>query len=143
MDRHSDQYTAEDMEEVGRRLIDALHANRDCLKGWYPADCPTEIVVDLINARDEALAAAKLIVGEGRVPDRECFWLVERNVSPPQYVSLNSAGWHPDVWVARRFNTEREAHDYWRLMGETDRQQFKVVEHMFINKVTPLPNSQN
>lgn len=58
MDRHSDQYTAEDMEEVGRRLIDTLHASRDCLKSWYPADCPTEIVVDLINARDDARAVA-------------------------------------------------------------------------------------
>lgn len=67
------------------------------------------------------------------VPDKECFWLLERNTTPPQYVSLNSAGWHHDVWMARRFLTERDAHDYWRLMGETDRPQFKVVEHMFIN----------
>lgn len=54
--RHSDQYTPEDMEEVGRRLIDTLHDNRNSLKGWFQADCPTEIVCDLINARDEALA---------------------------------------------------------------------------------------
>lgn len=54
MDRHSDQYSREDMEEVGRRLMDALYSNRDALKGWHPGDCPTEIVSDLINARDEA-----------------------------------------------------------------------------------------
>ena len=71
---------------------------------------------------------------ETDIPDRETFWLVERNISPPQYVSLNSAGWHHDVWQARRFNSEREAHDYWRTMGEINRPQFKVVEHMFINK---------
>lgn len=70
----------------------------------------------------------------GIVPDRECFWLVERNTVPPQYVSHNSAGWHDDVWQARRFDTEREAHDYWRMMGETDRRQFKAIEHMFINR---------
>ena len=73
-------------------------------------------------------------VDDGHVPDRESFWLVERiNVSPPQYVSLNSAGWHDDVWQARRFKTEREAHDYWRMMGP-DREQFRPVEHLFINK---------
>lgn len=74
---------------------------------------------------------------DGRVPDRECFWLVERNVSPPQYVSSNSAGWHSDPWQAVRFKTERAAHDFWRLMGESDRPQFKVIEHMFLNKPTP------
>ena len=63
------------------------------------------------------------------------FWLVERTtVSPPQYVSLNSAGWHHDVWMARRFGNEREAHDYWRMMGERDRQEFMVIEHLFVNK---------
>lgn len=75
----------------------------------------------------------------GTVPDRECFWLVERNVSPPQYVSTNTAGWHSDPWQARRFKTEREAHDYWRLMGEIDRPQFKVIEHMFLNKALSTP----
>ena len=70
----------------------------------------------------------------GTLPDRECFWLVERLVSPPQYVSMNSAGWHSDPWQARRFNTERDAHDYWRMMGDIYRPQFKVIEHMFLNK---------
>lgn len=79
--------------------------------------------------------AAQKAAPHGRVPDRETFWLVERiNVSPPQYISLSSAGWHSDVWRARRFGTEREAHDYWRAMGEIDRMQFRVIEHMFINK---------
>ncbi|MDE2096527.1 MAG: hypothetical protein KGL39_04715 [Patescibacteria group bacterium] len=72
---------------------------------------------------------------EGSVPARETFWLVERNVTPPQYVSHASSGWGSDVWRARRFQTERQAHDYWRSMGEIDRPQFKVVEHMFINKL--------
>lgn len=56
--RPSDQYDADDMEEVGRRLMDTLHDNRECLRGWSPNDCPTEIVVDLINARDEAETVA-------------------------------------------------------------------------------------
>lgn len=81
-------------------------------------------------------AQAIITKGSGRVPDEECFWLVERNVSPPQYVSTNSAGWHSDPWQAVRFKTARAAHDYWRLMGESDRPQFKVIEHMFLNKRT-------
>lgn len=64
--RSSDQYTAGDMEEVGRRLMDALHDNRDSLKGWHPGDCPTEIVSDLLNARDEALA--ELATARAAVP---------------------------------------------------------------------------
>lgn len=62
IERHSDQYTAEDMEEVGRALMDTLHRCRDGLRGWAPADCPTEIVGDLINARDEAETALALIL---------------------------------------------------------------------------------
>lgn len=70
MDRHSDQYPAADMEEVGRRLMDSLHRARDSLKGWSPCDCPTEIVSDLINVRDEltaerdALAVSLLACGK-------------------------------------------------------------------------------
>lgn len=72
---------------------------------------------------------------EGRVPDREAFWLVERKVQPSQYVGA-IAQWTTDPWVARRFDTEREAHDYWRLMS-IFRDESAVVEHMFLNKQTP------
>lgn len=72
--------------------------------------------------------------GAGVVPNNETHWLLERNTSPPQYISSSSSGWNPDVWMARRFVTEREAHDYWRMMGEPDRKQFKVIEHTFVNK---------
>lgn len=93
------------------------------------------ILMRAIAAIEDELVRRELEAQKaGAVPDRETFWLVERNLTPPQYVSHNSAGWHSDPWQARRFRTEREAHDYWRLMGEIDRQQFKVVEHLFINK---------
>lgn len=69
---------------------------------------------------------------KGRLPDRECFWLVERKVSPPQYVGPG-AGWTDDAWRATRFNTERAAHDHWRTMN-IFRDESRVVEHMFINK---------
>ena len=89
----------------------------------------------LVAVIRELIALRSNTLQSGAVPDREAFWLVERTtVSPPQYVSMSSSGWHSDVWRARRFRNEREAHDYWRMMGETDRQQFKVVEHLFINK---------
>lgn len=68
----------------------------------------------------------------GRVPDRETYWLVERKVSPPQYVGA-IAQWTTDPWMARRFDTEREAYDHWRLMP-IFRDESQVVEHLFINK---------
>lgn len=69
---------------------------------------------------------------DGRVPDRETFWLVERKVSPPQYVGT-AAGWTSDPWRAERFNSERAAHDHWRLMT-LFREESAPVEHLFINK---------
>lgn len=46
-----------DMEAVGNALMDAIEkdfASHPFMKGWHPADCPTEIVGDLLNALDEA-----------------------------------------------------------------------------------------
>lgn len=59
IERYSDQFSAEDMEEVGRRLMDTIQSCGESLRGWAPADCPTEIVVDLINERDEVEAALR------------------------------------------------------------------------------------
>lgn len=69
---------------------------------------------------------------DGHVPDRETFWLVERKVSPPQYVGT-AAGWTTEPWKAERFNTERAAHDHWRTMT-LFRDESAVVEHLFINR---------
>jgi len=47
----------EDMQAVGNSLMDAIEkdfADHPFMKGWHPADCPTEIVGDLLNALDEA-----------------------------------------------------------------------------------------
>lgn len=85
---------------------------------------------------------AALEPAQNNLPEREAFWLIERNISPPQYISHNSAGWHSDVWQAQRFKTEREAHDYWRMMAEMDRHQFRVIEHVFINKIGAEPAQQ-
>lgn len=79
MGRESDQYSREDMEEIGRRLMDALHSNRDALKGWHPGNCPTEIVSDLINARDEARDALRPFAG---VPENGAAETAVPNESP-------------------------------------------------------------
>lgn len=71
-------------------------------------------------------------VDDGRLPDRETFWLVERKVSPPQYVGTAS-GWTSDPWRAERFKSERAAHDHWRLMT-LFREESAPVEHLFINR---------
>lgn len=104
-----------------------------------PADSDWPVGTNLFDAEQATAMVHYMLEGmptvdDGRVPDRETFWLVERSTAPPQYVSLASSGWCHDVWRARRFQTERAAHDYWRLMGEIDRPQFRVVEHLFINR---------
>jgi hypothetical protein len=49
-----------DMANVGRALMTAIadNASSPPLKGWHPADCPSEIVVDLLNMLDDATRAA-------------------------------------------------------------------------------------
>ena len=83
----------------------------------------------------EAVADLKEIEDDGSVPDREAAWLVERRVSPPQYITSHSTlpALSQDPWRAERFTTEREANDC-RLALLTLRDECKVVEHVFINK---------
>lgn len=49
-----------DMANVGRALMTAIadNAGSPPLKGWHPADCPSEIVSDLLNLLDDATRAA-------------------------------------------------------------------------------------
>jgi hypothetical protein len=78
--------------------------------------------------------ASMLSSSEGRVPDREVFWLVER-IGHGQYVQDRSErpSLTPDPWRAARFATEVEAHDFWlRLISLRD--ECKPVEHLFVNK---------
>lgn len=65
-----------DMAAVGRALMETIDANigEPPLKGWAPAQCPSEIVGDLLNMIDEAYeGAAKvaetsvLVFGEGEI----------------------------------------------------------------------------
>ena len=49
-----DEYTDEDMAAVGRATMAAIKAHANI--GWAPADCPSEIVGDLRNERDELAA---------------------------------------------------------------------------------------
>ncbi|NPB14228.1 hypothetical protein G7L43_23275, partial [Shigella sonnei] len=48
------------LRDVGEALLETIERNADALKaaGWTaPMDCPSEIVVDLLNLLDEAKAA--------------------------------------------------------------------------------------
>lgn len=49
-----------DMANVGRALMTAIadNAGSPPLMGWHPADCPSEIVSDLLNMLDDATRAA-------------------------------------------------------------------------------------
>lgn len=45
---------AEDMANVGRSLMEQIESNAESLRGWSPVADPAEVVVHLINQRDEA-----------------------------------------------------------------------------------------
>ncbi len=46
-----EEFTDEDMAAVGRATMAAIETHADI--GWHPSDCPSEIVGDLRNQRDE------------------------------------------------------------------------------------------
>ena len=48
------EYTEEDMAAVGRATMAAIKAHANI--GWAPADCPSGIIGDLRNERDELAA---------------------------------------------------------------------------------------
>jgi hypothetical protein len=51
------------LRDVGEALMETIERNADALKavGWLgPMDCPSEIVVDLLNLLDEANATSAL-----------------------------------------------------------------------------------
>lgn len=120
--------------------------NAGC-KAWYGAgdwkyhhDKPgsREDMRDAYRAMLAAAPAQPAPKDDGRLPDRECFWLIERKVSPPQYIRE----WNDltmDPFRARRWTTERAAHDHWRTMNCPWRDECSVVEHVFINKIQPAP----
>ena len=89
------------------------------------------------ETEEAAIADLKLIEDDGSAPDQEAAWLIERRVSPPQYVASRDdlGALTQDPWRAARFSTEREAFDA-RLRINTDdlRDACRVVEHVFINK---------
>lgn len=54
-----------DMANVGESLMEAIrdYSSHPFMAKWSPADCPTEIVGDLLNALDEARASGSLAGG--------------------------------------------------------------------------------
>ena len=55
------EFTDEDMAAVGRALMRAIATHAD--KGWSPAECPSEIVGDMRNERDAAIAMLDALTG--------------------------------------------------------------------------------
>ena len=85
-------------------------------------------------------------VEAGRVPDRETFWLLEMVDKPRWAVYTSSQGqfihtYTDDAWQAGRFENERAAHEMWRKLAADERERWKPVEHMFINKPDPAPSA--
>jgi hypothetical protein len=101
-----------------------------------------DLMMKSVLASAEKVAELRLPVGS--VPERETFWLLERQDGKAWALYTNHSGgfvhsYTEDVWQAGRFQSERHAHDVWRLLDRSERERWKPVEHMFINKMQPLP----
>lgn len=51
-----EEYSDEDMAAVGRAFMEAIEQARRAdpwVKGWSPAQCPSEIIFDLLNRIDD------------------------------------------------------------------------------------------
>ncbi len=101
-----------DMANVGRSLLERIADNAACppLKGWHPADCPTEVVTDLLNMLDEAktggvvvrfdergeinylvAGSARLLIVDERAP-QDRVYEYESRVEPDEITALLGAG---------------------------------------------------
>lgn len=55
LEKHAEIARMVDMANVGAEIMSAIkdYSGHAAMKGWHPADCPSEIVGDLLNALDE------------------------------------------------------------------------------------------
>jgi len=78
---------------------------------------------------------------DGKQPERETWWLVER-WGHSQYVKRGASGTRHDltdnVWHAERFVSERAACEFIRISESPWAKDLRAIEHMFINK-TDVP----
>lgn len=91
---------------------------------------------------DEAIRANELERCAKTVPEREAFWLLE-SVGGGRWAVYTSANSfvHAQtsyVWQAARFDSERHAHDVWRMLNKEERERWKPTERVFVNKIQPL-----
>lgn len=60
----------ENLAQIAEALMDTT--SRNC-PGWHPMDCPSEIVVDLVNERDELKAEVARLTALLNTPETEEF----------------------------------------------------------------------
>jgi hypothetical protein len=65
------------------------------------------------------------------VQRRDIAYLIERRVSPPQYIT-GGADWSSDPWHAQRYETARHAQDAHAALPAYMRNDARVVEHLFV-----------
>lgn len=116
-----------------------MHLTQEMVAMLLPALTAFAETGDLIRTPTNESPAPQ---AEGRLPERETFWLIER-AGHGQWI--RDHGYGPnfdltnDVWHAHRYGTERDAHDRWRYLTAEDRRQYKLTEHIFIHGTAPQP----
>lgn len=111
------EFTDEDAADVGRALIKAIEVHVG--GGWWPMDCPSEIVGDLCNERDElraeveklkAIVKANHNCGCAITPCSHDCEFSARDLDAERYRKLrNDDNWGED--------TCREGDSAWRVLG--------------------------
>ncbi|WP_433910406.1 hypothetical protein [Sphingomonas yabuuchiae] len=101
-----------DMANVGRALMTAIADNAGCppLKGWHPANCPSEIVSDLLNMLDDAQATNPLAVDAvpaGEVMKQQAHEWRRREVQAIG-AAISTRSWHA---VEQAYNSLRDKMD--------------------------------
>ena len=108
----------EDMANVGRALMNAIEkdfASHPFMKAWHPADCPTEIVGDLLNALDEAHPPAA-VAGEQSLRE------IARDLLNAMHDGQERVGYRLDLWNALADALSQPAAD---AVGTGDRWRHK------------------
>jgi hypothetical protein len=83
-----------DMANVGRALIERIGTETKSgpLEGWMPADCPTEIVTDLLNRLEDATPTPVVPEGLRELSEAATPTLASGNVSVKAVADLLAGG---------------------------------------------------
>lgn len=123
-----------------RAVADSLHEHiHDHQRLRIAEDKTASEAMQYVIDRASSPAQGDQKIDDGAVPHRESFWLLEKVGHGEYAFYATQRGSYvysttDDVWKAGRFRDERDAHEAWRMLDKAERERWKPIEHVFINK---------